>query len=595
MSGTGNMNLQLTLTGTDRDLSAALSRGERNVASFGRTTENALNQAAAAGRRLQQALGGFSTGGKLAAAAGTILTLREGVAGMVELEAAMLGVKANIMSSAGSAEDLVKQLQAVRATARDLSKQTMFSDADLVTMTGQLLKSGVKLQDIGGKNGAAFATASLAQLGGLPPEQAAAQLGSLGNAFSFKSPQQYGDLANQISRVDDASAMSTGKLLYNSQLVSASAAQLKIDPKRMISALGYLDPLGDMAGTSLNRLLEGLAGTTKGKRAALKKSGMNFWHKNADGTETMNDFGDVIETIRTKFRGMKSDRQKLQLGHQLFGEEGGRAASFFASKDTSFRDFEAQVAKSSTAAAKLEVQMTGVGAAFERLKHTVFSQFDDRNSPLRDAAKWGINKVDAGVEAGHGGVMAAGALAAVLAAKLGLRALTGPGASKLASAAGALGVEKVWVMNWPRELGGSPIPGKGKFGAPTASEMAGTASKGGAALALGVGAAMVAAPIVLGIASKYALESDTGLQGRANAKGREALGLEARMREEKANNADPKELQKLQARHDEAINDMKGLMVKLLESTNRPVQVIVDGRVIATAVNRANGQEGKRN
>ena len=374
-------------TASARELARAQDAMRAKVAGLRAEMEGAAKAGIGLGRGLQ-------TAGAVAAAVVGGGLARKGVTGSVNMEKAMLQVKANIMSGVSGPEELNSQLDEVRTTSRDISRKTVFSDADVATLVGQLLKSGVKLKDAKGPGGAAYATAALAQLGGIAPEQAAAQVGSLGNAFSFKSPAQYKALADQIIRVDDASAMKSSDILYNAQLVSASAAQLKIDPKRMVSALGYLDPLGNMAGTSLNRFLEGLAGTTKGKRAALKESGLNYWQTNSDGTETLKDFGAVIEMTRQKFRGMKSDKEKIALGHKLFGEEGGRAAAFFSSKDQSFADFEASVEKSASASDKLDVAMEGLGASFTRLSNTVMATFESVSGPLRDGATAMLNTLE---------------------------------------------------------------------------------------------------------------------------------------------------------------------------------------------------------
>lgn len=454
----GNLQLFLRLTADGSGLSRVVSRSASEIKAFGRTAAGAFNTAASAMQRLNAQLNGFSSLTRMAMASGGFLSMRAGINGAIELEKAMLGVKANIMSGVGSASELQKQLLEVRQTARELSKQTIFSDADMVNISAQLLKSGVRLQDIKGQNGAAYATAALSQLGGIAPETAAGQMGSLGNAFSFKSPAQYKALADQIIRVDDASAMKSSDILYNSQLVSASAAQLKIDPKRMVSALGYLDPLGNMAGTSLNRFLEGLAGTTKPKRKALKESGLDFWQKNSDGTTTLKDFGTVIEMTRKKFQSMKSDQDKLTLGHKLFGEEGARAAAFFSSKEMSFADFEAQVEKSASAADKLKVNMEGLGAQLARLKNSAFAELE-KGAPMK-ASGYLVGALADLVENGHLAKMIVAGVGALMVGRLGWKSLNGSSGGRPGGGLpGVGGAQPVYVTNWPGSVGGMTAPG----------------------------------------------------------------------------------------------------------------------------------------
>lgn len=446
-----NLQLYLRINGDSVGLGRALQKGEAQINRFKSGTRNAFREMHQSMSGFYAQLNGFSGITRMAAQVGVALSTRQIMTGVNELERAMLVVKSNIMSGTDSAADLHKQLQMVRDTARELSGQTIFSDAQMVDLSGQLLKSGVLPGQL---KGASFGAASLAQLGGISPEQSASSLGALGNAFSFKTSEDYRALADQISRVDDASAMNTGMLLYNAQQAGATAAALKIDPKRMFSALGYLDPLGGEAGTSLNRFLGGLAGASPHAKKALEATGMNFWQKNKDGTTTLKDLGEVIEIVRKQFKGMKSDREKKVLGHYLFGEEGERAAAFFSSKEQSFSDFEARVAKSATAAEKLKVQSEGLAASFERLKNTTFSKFDSQFAPVRDAMTWTVNKTNAGIEGGHLPEMLLGVAGLGIAARFGYKKWKNgkAGAAGGMDMPGAMGAQPVFVTNWPGSM-----------------------------------------------------------------------------------------------------------------------------------------------
>lgn len=444
-----NLQLYLRINGDSIGLGRALKQGEAQIKHFQSSTSGAFRSMQKDMAGFYAQLNGFSGLTRMAAQVGMAVSGRQVMANVTELERAMLVVKSNIMSGTSSAAELHKQLQQVRDTARALSGQTIFSDAQMVDLSGQLLKSGVSFDSL---KGASFGAAALAQLGGISPEQSASQLGALGNAFSFKTSDQYKALADQISRVDDASAMNSGMLLYNAQQVGATAASLKIDPKRMFSALGYLDPLGNEAGTSLNRFLGNMAGVTPHARKAIEATGMNFWQKNADGTTTLKDLGEVIEIVRKQFQGMKSDKDKKMLGHYLFGEEGERAASFFSSKSQSFSDFEERVKKAASAADKLKVQSEGLGASWERLKHTAFSKFDTQFAPARDGMKWLADKTNAGIEGGHLPEMLLGGAGALIAGRLAYKKWKGGKASGALDAAGSMGAQQVFVTNWPGSM-----------------------------------------------------------------------------------------------------------------------------------------------
>lgn len=443
-----NLQLYLRINGDSSGLGRALNQSEAQIRRFKSSTTSAFREMQQGMSAFYAQLNGFSGITRMAAQVGVAVSTRQVLSNVTELERAMLVVKSNIMSGTDSAADLQKQLQQVRDTARELSGQTIFSDAQMVDLSGQLLKSGVLPNQL---KGASFGAAALAQLGGISPEQSASQLGALGNAFSFKTSDEYRALADQISRVDDASAMNSGMLLYNAQQVGATAASLKIDPKRMFSALGYLDPLGNEAGTSLNRFLGNMAGVTPHARQAIEDTGMKFWQKNANGTTTLKDLGEVIEIVRKQFQGMKSDQEKKKLGHMLFGEEGERAASFFSSKEQSFNDFEERVKKAASAEEKLKVQTEGLGAAFSRLKNTAFSKFDTQFSPVRDGMKWAVDKTTAGIDGGHLPEMLLGGAGALVAGRLAWKKWKGgkAGAAGAMDTVGAMSAQQVFVTNWP--------------------------------------------------------------------------------------------------------------------------------------------------
>jgi len=319
-----SLQLMLTLKGTDA-ISGMLTRVSRNLDKM----SGAASRNARAIRTDFDAATRSIAGAAKAMAIKSYLsdTIQPGVQAAADMEEAMLRVKANIVSSTNNVKDLANQLKTVRDTAVTISARMTFSSKDLVDIQNSLLKAGVPLASITGKAGGAYATAALASLSGMRPEDAADSVGSIGNAFSFKHGKQYSDIANTLVRTDDASAAKVPDLLYNMRQVAASAAQLKVDPNDAVIALGYLDSLGNEAGTSLNRFLGGMAGGTKGKQNALKKSGLNFFEKTADGSNQFIGLDRAIDRVRDKFRGMKDEQEKLTLAHKLFGEEGQRHCS----------------------------------------------------------------------------------------------------------------------------------------------------------------------------------------------------------------------------------------------------------------------------
>ena len=359
----------------------------RNSRALGRYRREA-DQAGDASRRMQRAgrrFGGLATGLGGAVAAGAFLQKD------IELEKAMLQLKSNLLSGSKDAEDLNRQLQMVRDTAREISEMTIFSDAQMVTMTNSLLKAGVDSRFVAGKDGAAAGTAALAQLSQIDPEEAAKMVASIGHTFAFDTKKQYADLADYLSKADDASAMNAGQIMYNVKQGAETANALHINPKKLIAMNAYVDVLGEEAGTSVNRFLEGLAGVTKPKQKALQKSGMDFWHSDEHGHNVLKAANEVMNIVRKHFGGMKDEREMIREAHKEFGEEGARFALAISHNIQSFDMFEAKIEHSTGAQEKLAIQSSGLGVAFERLEHSVIAVAADAFEPLGECIKGVVN------------------------------------------------------------------------------------------------------------------------------------------------------------------------------------------------------------
>ena len=137
----GGLNLTPTVNRPDLRLTTALTHGKDAVHCFGRSVRPVFTTDADWARKFNEAINRHSTATKLADFAGLAVSPRVGVVGVVELEIAMLEAKYNNVSGAGSAKELERVRQAVRPTARDLAKESFFSEADLLNLIGQLLKS----------------------------------------------------------------------------------------------------------------------------------------------------------------------------------------------------------------------------------------------------------------------------------------------------------------------------------------------------------------------------------------------------------------------------------------------------------------------
>lgn len=170
-----------------------------------------------------------------------------GIKAAGSMEEAMLKVETNLASGAANAAALKRQLGEVRATAIEVSKAAPFSAEEVVNIENALLKAGVALDNISGKGGAAWAATALATLSDEAPDLIGESLARIGSMFNLEG-SQYGDMADWLSRVDEASSTNIPELIQGLRMAGATAKGLGIPAKDAVTALGALAPLGGAGG-----------------------------------------------------------------------------------------------------------------------------------------------------------------------------------------------------------------------------------------------------------------------------------------------------------------------------------------------------------
>jgi TP901 family phage tail tape measure protein len=444
---------------------------------------------AGANRDVQQSFDRMTQSAKHAAMAGAATvamarSMQPAIAAAGGLEAATLKVKGNLAGSAADAKELQRQLREVRATAITVSAQAPFSAEDVVNIENALLKAGVALENVGGKSGAAFAATALATLSGEAPEMIGEAMARIGSQFDLKGGQ-YGDLADWLVRVDDASATNIPELVQGLRMAGGNAKALNISAKDSVTTLGALAPLGERAGSSFNNMLIGMLGMTREQRALLGQYKLNFFDKGKFiGMDA------ATSLLRDRFGGIKDDQQRLLVMMKIFGEEGGRAANTLVGAKSGFKEIEKAADKSLSAAQKLDIWAEGFNASMTKLHGTgrttlallftpalapltaVGNKLNELLSLIGEFAQKHelVGKAFSGLM--YGG-LAAGGLAAlgygVDAIRSGRKVLKGVGGFKgllgsATSVAGgiatgkaveaATGVQPVFVTNWPSSFGG---------------------------------------------------------------------------------------------------------------------------------------------
>lgn len=435
--------------------------------------------------------------------------LRPGVQAAADMQTALLKVESNIASGAKNAADLNAQLREVKRTAIEVGNASPFSAEQVLEIENSLLKAGLKLSDVVGQSGAAFAATALAALSGVAPEQVGDDLAKAGGMFNIKG-DQYGEAADWLTKIDDSAATSLPELMYGLNMSGASANALGISLKDTVTALGMLAPLGDRAGSSLDNFFKGTLGNSKDKRAVMKKYGLDFFENGRFiGMEKATD------QLRAKMGRIKNEEERLTALIKLFGDEGGRAANQFVFAEKSFGQLNDQAERALGLQAKMNIQQRGLNAQLEALKGTwkttLASVFSPMLGTLTDAVAkanelaGALGKVadenpdlSAKVSGGAAAVVGAGALYSlwhlakgglsggkVIKGMFGKGVDTAAGVVKGKALEAAAGVTPVYVVNMP----------DGGLGLPNLPSVPGMPKKsGGAGLAsrlklLGLGAA----------------------------------------------------------------------------------------------------------
>lgn len=412
--------------------------------------------------------------------------MKTGVDYAASLEEAMGNVHMDLMRTGQSAADLNAQLSQVRSTAVSIQAFTPFSAEDVVKVEDTLLKAGLKLKDVVGEGGAAWAASAIATITGKDPVMMAQNL--VHAAIPFKiSGADYGKLADDLQRVSVASGADIDILGGQLKEVAGQAASMHISLKEMLTTLGVLmkHGMGEESGHSLSMFLTMLNGITPRSIQYMKQLGINAYDMHGHIKPTI----DIINQLRGAFSKL-TDQQRQQAAVEIFSRRGMRVAlDVLEPGEGSYEDITARIAEQASLPKKIAVksneyitQMHALQTTWQTTQATFFTPF---LTPLKEAlgllndmaAKVGeIGEKHKGLTSLFAGSLGAGVIAGgsyglyelLRGAGAGSRVLKGIGGIKgllkgvVGSGAGiaegkvvqaATGVIPVFVTNWP----GSPI------------------------------------------------------------------------------------------------------------------------------------------
>jgi TP901 family phage tail tape measure protein len=232
-------------------------------------------------------------------------------------ESTLLAIKA----SAGVTE---AELDRIRSVSLDMSKAMAMGPAEVATSFLELLKSGMKLEDVLG--GAGKVAVQFAKVGSMELGPAAVALSDAMNVFGVSA----GTAAAAISSAADASSTSIELLTQSFSMVSAVAAQANQsldDTSAALAVLANAGVKGSDAGTSLKTMLLRLMAPADDAVAALTQLGLSTQSfRGADGR--MKPLAAIIDTLNDRLQGM-DQAAKDDVFRRIFGSDAIRAAAIF--------------------------------------------------------------------------------------------------------------------------------------------------------------------------------------------------------------------------------------------------------------------------
>ncbi len=457
--------------------------------------------------------------------------LKPAVKAAGDLQAEMLGTRAELAGSVKDTKELQRQLKQIKSTAFSVQAWTPFDQAQIVALEKQLVKSGARVNAVIGERGAAAAAAALGTYEDLDPVAMGKSLIGIATPFKLQA-DQYMNLADQISRASSASTVGAAEIAETAKYAAPAMAQLGRDTEEMLTLSAMLAQRGieaSMAGTGLRQFFN----------AAARNESLR------DAAGNLKPLAEITAILRQALFGL-GEAEQLGALTQLFDDRGAPVAMALMDEGAaSYDKIAAKMAEALPLQEKINTQMEGFRKQTESLRGTARSTIADLYQPalkpltyivakmnefvaLIGKASQGsesLGKVVSGASLGGVGVGGLATLGLggaalwygrkVLKGAGGFKGLLGGAGSAAAGIAtgkaveAATGVQPVFVTNWPADFG-SGVAG-GLAGSKAGRGMLGKlgrAGKGGLKWLAALGSpALASVSSVLGAGSMGAIGS----------------------------------------------------------------------------------------
>lgn len=399
MSTTLALMLQITAA---NGAAGVLGGLRKSLTDMGRISKDTAAHFDAMTRSLQRAGTAFAVSAYIGS------KMKPGVRAAADLEESMNRVKGNIAQVGDKADDLAAKLAKVRDTGREVSKVMPYSSKEIVNIQGDMLKAGVPLEAVAGSHGAAYSAAGLASISGTDPKDVGDMLARIGKQYNFK-PEDYQHAADLLAKGEAASPGSLQELMYSLKQFGSTAALLSVSFKDSVTMAAAMAPLGYEAGTAVNRYMLDSVGLTPKQRESMTELGLantkdgkwnNLLYKegkyiglDAENAMVHKQFGKISDT-----------GAKARLAHDIWGQEGMRAALMVGGEGDLFVGMQKQMDASLGLEERMTVTMNGFNMATKAAAGTVQTLLATAFTPALDKATVLANKVNDIADAGAQGL-----------------------------------------------------------------------------------------------------------------------------------------------------------------------------------------------
>lgn len=327
-----------------------------------------------------------------------------------------------------------QQMKQLSDLAMKMGSDTVFSAGEAASAMLELSKGGMKNAEIAG--GGVQAAMALAATEGMDLAQAAGVVGTQMATFGLKA-KDASKITDMLAAGSLASKASVQDLADGMKYVGSSAAAMGMPMDDAVTSLTMLNQAGldgTTAGTSLNRMLLGLAAPSKNAAKAFGEYGVSL----TDAKGQMLPMREVIGQLQDKLGGL-SDTERAAALKRMFGVEGMRAANILMADGVKGYDkYNAAVNQQGKAQDMANARMSGMAGALEKMRgslETAAQAVGNALEPVVLTVSGGIEKVANAFTALPAGVQTG------IVAILGVAAAIGPVllvVGKIASGFGAM-------------------------------------------------------------------------------------------------------------------------------------------------------------